>query len=74
MEIKPEMLEKILKEDNAHLWEIIRRVGAMNNIALPATPPPKEEMEKLRTLMKSGTLDYSEAVKVLSRYKRGENP
>ena len=46
----------------------------MNSIALPATPPPKEEMEKLRTLMQSGTIDYGEAVKILSRYKAGEKP
>lgn len=74
MEIKPEMLEKLLKEDNARLWEIIRRVAAMNSIALPATPPPKEEMEKLRALMQSGTIDYGEAVKILSRCKAGEKP
>lgn len=72
MEIRPEVLERLLKEDDERLWETIRRVAIMNNITLPATPPAKDEMNKLRTIMQSGSMKYDDALALLSRYKEGK--
>ena len=74
MEIRPEILERLLNESDERLWETIRRVGVMNNITLPMTPPSKEEMERLRGILKQGSINYDEAIGVLSRYKMGETP
>ena len=74
MEIRPEVLERLLKEDDARLWETIRRVAIMNNITLPSVPPGKEDMEKLRALMKSGSLKYEDAVSLIARYKEAKKP
>ncbi len=71
MEIRPEMLEKLLSENDERLWELIRRVGAMNNITLPAGAPPSEEMARLRSVLKSGSLNYEDAIRVLDTYKKG---
>ena len=71
MEIRPEILERLLAESDERLWETIRRVGIMNNITLPASPPKAEEMEKLRGILKSGNINYEEALGILSKYKEG---
>ena len=71
MEIRPEMLAKLLSENDERLWEIIRRVGVMNNITLPAKAPSCEEMTRLREVLKSTTLSYDDAMKVLSNFKQG---
>ena len=72
MEIRPEILERLLAESDERLWETIRRVGVMNNVSLPASPPPKAEMDQLRGILRAGSLNYEEAVGILSRYKEGE--
>ena len=72
MEIRPEILAKLLSESDERLWETIRKIAVMNNIALPLTPPSHEEMEKLRGCLKNGTFGYDEAMQVLSEHRQGE--
>ena len=74
MEIRPETLEKLLAESDERLWETIRKVGVMNNITLPLTPPSGEEMAKLRLILRSGGLNYEQALGVLDSYRKGEKP
>lgn len=74
MEIRPEVLERLLSEDDGRLWETIRRVAVMNNITLPATPPSHADMEQLRTLLRNGTLGYEDAVRILRKNKEGDTP
>lgn len=74
MEIRPEMLERLLSESDDRLWETVRRVAVMNNIALPATPPTHGDMEKLRACLKTGTFGYDEAMRILSKHRKGEEP
>ena len=74
MEIRPEVLERLLKEDDARLWETVRRVAVMNNITLPLVPPGKEDMEKLRAIMRSGSLKYEDALSLISHYKEEKKP
>lgn len=72
MEIRPEVMERLLAEDDARLWETIRRIAVMNNISLPLTPPAHTDMEKLRAILKGGTFSYDQAMRILASYKQGE--
>ena len=74
MEIRPEILERLLHESDERLWETIRRVGVMNHVSLPTSPPSKEEMARLRALLGSGSMNYEEAMRILSEYKGGKTP
>lgn len=71
MEIRPEMLAKLLSENDERLWELIRRVAVMNNITLPTKAPSSEEMARLREVLKSTSLSYDDAMKVLNNFKQG---
>lgn len=72
MEIRPEILERLLAESDERLWETVRRVAVMNNITLPATPPAHGDMENLRACLKNGTFGYEEAMRILSNHRKGE--
>ena len=74
MEIRPEVLERLLSEDDERLWETIRRIAVMNSITLPETPPSHADMEKLRVLLRSGTLGYQDAVRILKKSGQGDAP
>ena len=74
MEIRPEILERLLAEDDKSLWETVRKLAAMNNLSLPLTPPSHAEMEKLRALLRSGAIGYEDAVRILREKKQGEAP
>ncbi|MBE6655347.1 MAG: hypothetical protein E7609_00555 [Ruminococcaceae bacterium] len=72
MEIRPEVMERLLSADDERLWETVRRVAIMNNISLPATPPSAADMEKIRAGLKGGMFSYDEAMRILTSYKKGE--
>ncbi len=74
MEIRPEVMERLLAADDERLWETVRRVAVMNNITLPETKPSSSDMEKLRATLKGGMLSYDEAMRILTSYKQGEKP
>ena len=71
MEIRPDVLEKILSENDDQLWQLICRIGAMNNMDLSSVAPSREEMSHLRSVLKNGALNYEDAMKVLDKFKRG---
>ena len=74
MDFKPEVMEKLLAQSDERLWEMIRRVGAMNGIALSDTPPPADEMARLRQLLRSGTLSKEQAMEILKKRGGGGVP
>ena len=71
MEIKPEVMDRLLAEGDTALWETVRRIAVMNNIALPDKMPSEKDMEALRALLRSGSLRYEDAVEILARYRKG---
>ena len=71
MEIKPEIMNRLLSEDDGTLWETIRKIAAMNNISLPDTRPSEKSMAALRTMLKSGNLRYEEALHILEQHRKG---
>ena len=74
MEIRPEVLERLLSEDDGRLWETVRKIAVMNNVTLPATPPSHADMEKLRALLRSGALGYDDAMRILRKSGQGDTP
>ena len=74
MEIRPEVMERLLAESDERLWETVRRVAVMNNISLPLTPPSHADMEKLRSSLKGGAFSYEEAMRILTSAQKGEKP
>lgn len=73
MDIKPEILERLLDESDERLWETVKRVAAMNNIALPERMPAAKDMEALRLLLRQGNLRYEDALTIIERQRKG-NP
>lgn len=71
MEIKPELMNRLLSEDDHTLWETIRRIAAMNNVALPEKCPSDKSMEAIKSMLKSGSMRYEDAVAILERYRKG---
>ena len=71
MDFKPEVLEKLLLQSDERLWEMIRRVGTMNGVAIAESPPPAEEMNRLRHLLRSGTINKEQAIEILKNHKSG---
>ena len=74
MEIRPEVMERLLSESDERLWETVRKLALMNNITLSLTPPPHADMEKLRAILRSGALDYEGAMRILANQRQGEKP
>ena len=74
MEIRPEVMERLLSESDERLWETVRKLAVMNNITLPLTPPSHTDMENLRAILRGGALDYEGAMRILTSYKQGEKP
>lgn len=74
MDIKPEVLEKLLSQSDERLWEMIRKVGAMNGVSLSQSPPPKAEMDRLRQLLRSGALSKEQAMEILRKRNAGGAP
>ena len=73
MDIRPEVMERLLSESDERLWETVRKLALMNNITLPVTPP-HTDMEKLRAILRSGALDYEGAMRILANHRQGEKP
>ena len=66
-------LERLLSQSDERLWQMITKIAAINGISLSASPPPKEEMAKLRSLLSSAeSADYEKALKTVELYKRKE--
>lgn len=66
-------LERLLSQPDEKLWQMICKIAALNGISLSVTPPPKEEMVKLRSLLAGAEgADYEKAMKTLEQFKRKE--
>lgn len=71
MRFDPAMMQALLQLDDAALWKKICQITAQGGIALSETPPPPEELAKLRSLAGGcGQADVAQAVEKLSRYRR----
>lgn len=70
MKIDYEKLERYAALDDESLWSLLRSLGAQHGYTLPQSVPPREDMDKLRSLMRGTTrIGMSEAMKILNKYK-----
>lgn len=70
MQVDPTVLHKLLERSDEQLWQTIVKIGAQSGIAINQTPPPKEEMERLRTILSgAGSADYAQALALVEKYR-----
>lgn len=70
MKFDPQAMQNLLALDDAALWEKIRSIAGAAGVSLSVTPPPPEEMRRLRGMMGgAGQADVAEALRTISRYR-----
>ncbi len=74
MQFDPNALKMLLAQSDEELWSIICRIADANGIKIANTPPPKNEMTQLRTLLSGAEqTDYQKALAMIASYrKRGQ--
>ncbi len=70
MKFDPRAMEALLSLDDRALWEKIRAIAGASSISLSETPPPHEELERLRSMMRgNGGGNVAEAMATIARYR-----
>lgn len=70
MKFDPQAMQNLLALDDTALWQRIRSIAAAAGLSLSATPPPPEDMRRLRGMMGgAGQADVAEALRTLSRFR-----
>ena len=65
-------MDALLSLDDASLWRQIRTVAGSAGLVLSETPPPHEELERLRGMMRgAGQADLAEAMRTIARFRAG---
>ena len=73
MRIDAAMLEKLLKEDDDHLWHEIVALAKKKGFTLPEKTPAPAEMQKLRgVLAHPEKIDMLEAFRLLNHFRKGK--
>ena len=66
-------LNELLKKSDAELWQMILMIASLRGISLPKAPPPHEEFEKLRQVLKGPEpTNITDALQIIDRYRRTE--
>ena len=52
------------------LWEEIMRIAGTFGYSLPNQTPPHEELEKMRSMVRSDKINVTEAMRMVNRYKK----
>ena len=52
------------------LWEEIVRIAGTFGYSLPNQTPPHEELEKMRSMVRSDKINVTEAMRMVNRYKK----
>lgn len=71
MDFDTNALGRLLSQSDEKLWQTITKIAAINGISLSSSPPPANEMAKLRTMLSGAEgADYEQALKTVEAYKR----
>ena len=71
MKFNQNAMKNLLALDDAALWQTVRGLAAASGVALSETPPPPDEMQRLRTMLGGcGQQDVAGALATLSRYRQ----
>ena len=71
MKIDKEKLTALVALPDDKLWAEVKKIAISHGITLPDSPPPHEEMERLRGAVSGGArLNLAQAVRVVNDYRR----
>ena len=74
MKIDKEKLAALAALPDEKLWGEVVALAASHGFKLSATPPPADEMRRLRGAILNGAkLNIAEAARIVNQYKRGNN-
>ena len=71
MRIDREKLEALAAMPDDQLWAEVVRIAASFGYSLPKQTPPHQELEKMRSAVRSEKINVSEALKLVNQYKKG---
>ena len=72
MKIDKEKLSNLLAKNDEELWAEVVKMAREKGFELPKAPPPKAEMDKMRTAVSGGgAMDLARAAKILNNYRKG---
>ncbi len=72
MRVDKEKLAKLLEKNDEELWADVVRMASEKGFELPKAPPPKAEMDKMRSAVSGGgVMDLARAAKILNDYRKG---
>ena len=71
MKIDKEKLDKLLSLPDDKLWAEIVKVGGKYGFTLPKDPPPKEQIDRLRSTVKGEKVNAQEAIRILGSIRKG---
>ena len=70
MTFNKEKLEALAALPDDQLWAEVTKIADGFGYALPKTPPPHSELEKMRNAVKGDKINLTEAMRVVNRLKR----
>ncbi len=72
MRVDKEKLSKLLEKNDEELWADVVKMAREKGFELPKAPPPKTEMDKMRSAVSGGgAMDLARAAKILNDYRKG---
>ena len=72
MKIDKEKLAAFAAMPDSELWEQIKSIAASHGFKLPNTPPPRSELQKIRSALGADKINLTEALRVLNNYRKGK--
>ncbi len=70
MRFDREKLEALAAMPDDKLWAEVVRIADSYGYSLPRETPPHADLEKMRSAVRSEKINVSEALRVVSQYKR----
>lgn len=64
-------LDELISMPDDKLWAEVVKIADGFGYALPKSTPPHSELEKMRNAARSDKINVSEALRVVSQYKKG---
>lgn len=72
MRIDKEKLKAIAKLPDDLLWEEVKRTAEKHKLKIPDAKPPKEDLDRLRSILEnSDKLTLPAAMKLINKYRKG---
>ena len=70
MKINKEAIERLAALDDRELWLEIKKIAGEYGIKLTTKEPSHEELEKIRAIVRGGNLSMTDAMRLVSEYKK----